>query len=108
MAAGRDPGLQPERTGLAWWRTALSITAVALLALRTALTAGSGWSLAASVIGAAAAVVLLLVGWDRPAYRPDAGDVTSRASRRVVAGLAAAVVAMALLEAVGLILRHPI
>lgn len=107
MVATRDPGLQPERTGLAWWRTALSITAVALLALRTALTVGSGWSLAASVIGAAAAVVLLLVGWDRPAYRPDAGDVTSRPSRCVIASLAAAVGAIAVLEAIGLILRHP-
>lgn len=107
MVATRDPGLQPERTGLAWWRTALSITAVALLALRTALTAGSVWSLAASVIGATAAVVMLLVGWDRPAYHPDSGDVTSRSSRRTIAGIAAAVAAMALLEAFGLLLRWP-
>ncbi|MFC8592680.1 DUF202 domain-containing protein [Streptomyces atroolivaceus] len=55
-AAERDPGLQPERTRLAWRRTTLACTVVALLAVRQALHGGST---GAGVL----AVALSLLAW---------------------------------------------
>lgn len=54
--APRDPGLPAERTRLAWRRTALAGTAVALLAVRFAMTELAGPA-------AAILVALGLFGW---------------------------------------------
>ncbi|TDB69486.1 DUF202 domain-containing protein [Micromonospora sp. KC721] len=94
----RDPGRQPERTRLAWRRTGLTMTVVAGLALRLALTGG--------VTGAvlAVAVVLLWAGalvalWGRAAGRGPLGVDT-----RSLPSVALATAGVALLS-VPLVLR---
>ncbi|MEV7089995.1 DUF202 domain-containing protein [Streptomyces sp. NPDC093085] len=56
-AADRDPGLQPERTRLAWRRTTLSCTVVAVLAGRQAVHGGAD---AAGLTGAALSALVWL------------------------------------------------
>ena len=77
MTAGvRDPGLQPERTRLAWRRTTLASTVVALLAVRQALhdgTTGAG-------VLAVALSLLAWLGFLVVAHRSVTG-MSSRAAR---------------------------
>jgi hypothetical protein len=69
MSAGavpeRDPGLQPERTRLAWRRTTLASTVAAVLAAKTALHGGAS---AAGVV-ACALICALWVGFLLVAHR---------------------------------------
>ncbi|AIR97492.1 DUF202 domain-containing protein [Streptomyces glaucescens] len=53
----RDPGLQPERTRLAWRRTTLSVTVAAVLGVRTSLHEGPS---AAGVVACALCSALWL------------------------------------------------
>ena len=47
----RDPGLQPERTRLAWRRTSLAVSVVALLTARLAFSGGTLGALVAAAAG---------------------------------------------------------
>lgn len=67
------PGVQNERTSLAWVRTALGFAACALLAGRLAIVRDQGWAVGAALAAAVLAVGVL--GWSHDRYR--------RAARRL-------------------------
>jgi len=92
-----DAGLQPERTALAWRRTALSLVAAGL--------AGARWALSSSrpTLGIAAcgclAIAGLLVVAQRARGRSDApGAPTMAACSALVAASAAAALVLGLVE----------
>ena len=77
----RDPGLQPERTRLAWRRTALTVTVVAMLTVRLALTGGPA---------GAALAVLAVLGWGATValcWRRATGIGVSGTGGRTLAGV---------------------
>ncbi|MCF3961539.1 DUF202 domain-containing protein [Streptomyces fuscigenes] len=62
----RDPGLQPERTRLAWRRTTLACTVAAILAVRQAVHDGAApGGLAAVALGALVWLAFLAVAHRR-------------------------------------------
>ena len=56
-----DPGLQPERTGLAWQRTCLAFLAGSLVAMKILPPILGPWSLLLGVAGVLESVLLLFV-----------------------------------------------
>lgn len=62
-----DPGLQPERTALAWQRTCLTLLVGAITAARLGLPLVGGWALLLGAVGSVTAVGLLVLS--RRRYR---------------------------------------
>jgi uncharacterized membrane protein YidH (DUF202 family) len=62
-----DPGLQPERTELAWRRTVLSVLVGGLLSLRLLPPALGAWAFAACLAGLALTAVLWVLAQQRAA-----------------------------------------
>lgn len=94
----RDPGLQPERTTLAWRRTALSAVVVSALLVRTGLSRFAPFALAA----AACALAVAVLAW-RYSRRPNAHGSPRHflLAVAVAAGAAGALAAMHLVWLVG-------
>lgn len=86
-----DPGLQPERTGLAWQRTALSIGMGALVFARIEATVLGVWSWVFAGAGLAAAVLIGV--WSRRRYAYTHRTLTAGRTR-LADGLLLAVVSV--------------
>ncbi|PZF57862.1 DUF202 domain-containing protein [Curtobacterium sp. MCSS17_008] len=60
-----DPGLQPERTALAWRRTALALVVAALVAVRILPEVLGAWAVLPAGLGLVAAVAVLVAAHRR-------------------------------------------
>jgi putative membrane protein len=76
-----DPGLQPERTALAWRRTALSMGVGSLAALRILPALFGAWAIAPAAIAVAFSIVILIAAERR--YRRDHAALLNSASDRI-------------------------
>lgn len=101
MTAPRDPGLQPERTELAWRRTLLALAVGALVSVRVLADALGGWAVASGIAGVAVAAVLWVVA--RRRHRVVGAVFAGRAPASAIPG-GALLLGVALLTAAGALL----
>ncbi|TCI99469.1 DUF202 domain-containing protein [Aeromicrobium sp. IC_218] len=98
-----DPGLQPERTTLAWRRTALSMAAAAAVLARVAQARGDHVAAAASAVGGAVAAACWLLAGRRyarvTASLRKRGDLTGAPLGPAAAALCAASLCLSLAAA---------
>lgn len=81
MPAAPDPGLQPQRTGMAWSRSVLVALIVSLLCFRFSLDRSSAFTLLCSVLLLALAVVMVAMSVWRLRFthqRPASGATVVR------------------------------
>ncbi|RUQ98346.1 DUF202 domain-containing protein [Labedella endophytica] len=76
-----DPGLQPERTALAWRRTALALVVAAVVGIRVLPTLLGDWAMIPAGAGLVLAVIVLLASHRR--YREHHVRLTTSTSDRI-------------------------
>ena len=76
-----DPGLQPERTALAWRRTALALVVAAVVGIRVLPSLLGVWAIVPAGAGLILAVVVLVASHRR--YREQHGRLTAADSDRI-------------------------
>jgi len=95
IPAAGEPGLQSERTALAWTRTALAIAVNALLSIRAGFVAGEPWLVAVGVLLFAASGAVVAIGTVRRRQLSGDGLVITPPAGALLAVAAATLVASA-------------
>lgn len=101
----KDPGLQRERTSLAWTRTGFVMALVALLSLRSGLAHMSLSQLLAAALMSGTAGLLLYRGHQRSRYNGIRDEVVAMAGRHLAALTSLVVLTAALLHVASSLLR---